>query len=401
MFSLSYRRAVSAEAAGDYVAAARAYALSDLPGKAAEMHLCEAGRQGPLSARWRSLQDAAHFASLAHQQSGKADAAKSAALLSRVAQAYLALLRLGVHTDWDRMLCREAALIAQRAQDPLAAAAAFELLGDDQGAANALRDAGELERMEAALAREEQRWVGKHAEEDHAAQAELCWTLGQRDAALQELRAALASAAEQGGTETPQRERLRRRLQERDAQVLTAGRVTVRCEPRGGPVETCTYAGTSPLWIGRGAECHLVLRDNGISRKHACIKLGAPGTPLFLLSDQGSRNGTTLNQVPIAAELPLRGEGEVGIGEHCALTYQVQGAALRLAVRRGMDRGLLLWASAQPLQVAGAELRFVDGRPLLSATGEVRLNDKRVPPTVQLARGDTLDLESGRLVVLA
>lgn len=398
MFSPSYRRALAAEAAGDYAEAARAYALCGLPGKVAEMHLCDAGRQEALDARWRSLRAAAHFAGALTTAAG--DGGSAGALQARVAKAYLPLLRRGVHSDWDRMLCREAAQLALRGGDPLTAAAAFELLGDDRAAAEALREAGEVDRMEAALDREDQRLVEARAGQDHAAQAELLWALGQRDAALAELRAALAVPASPAGTDAARRERLRLRLQERAEQLLTGGRVALRFEPRQGPAQTCVYAGVFPLWIGRGAECHLILRDVGVSRCHASVALGADGAPPFLVSDQGSRNGTTLNRVPIAAPLPLRGEGEVGIGEHCALAFQVAGPLLRLSVRRGMDRGLQLCASAQPHEVAGAQLRFVDGRPLLAVPGELQLNGKRAPAAVQLARGDELQLAAGRLLVL-
>jgi len=57
------------------------------------------------------------------------------------------------------------------------------------------------------------------------------------------------------------------------------------------------------------------LRDVGVSRCHASLAVTGAPTPQFSVRDLGSRNGTTLNQVPIAAELPLRGEGELGIGE--------------------------------------------------------------------------------------
>nr|MBP6608143.1 hypothetical protein [Deltaproteobacteria bacterium] len=43
--SATYRTAVSAEAAGEYIEAAKAYALCDERHKVAEMHILEAGRR--------------------------------------------------------------------------------------------------------------------------------------------------------------------------------------------------------------------------------------------------------------------------------------------------------------------------------------------------------------------
>ena len=47
LFSKTYRDALSAEAAGEYMTAAEQYALAGMPGKVSEMHMVRARRAKP------------------------------------------------------------------------------------------------------------------------------------------------------------------------------------------------------------------------------------------------------------------------------------------------------------------------------------------------------------------
>lgn len=72
----------------------------------------------------------------------------------------------------------------------------------------------------------------------------------------------------------------------------------VLCGPRQGAV--FRLHGTS-LWIGRGAQLELSIEDDAISERHAHITRRLDG---FYLHDNGSRNGTFVNDE--AVELPRR-----------------------------------------------------------------------------------------------
>lgn len=404
IFSPSYRRAVAAEAAGSYLEAARAYALCGLRHKVAEMHLLESDRlAGPreragesLDARLHELRAAVHWID--------DEAPEGRALLGRAGRAYVAALAQAaggpgrtVISAREQQLCREAAQLALRAGDPLTAGEAFELCGDREGAAEAYKEAGEVERMEALLRRQERQRTMKSEERERFADYRMHLQLGRRDEALAALRAcqeAAADPAEPG-----------RLLAELSERLLTAGKVLLRGTVGGEAEAPIWYVGAFPLLIGRGADCHLVLTDPGVSRCHASISISpalsaaAGATPAFLLTDAGSRNGTTLGGLPISGELPLRGTGTIGIGEHCTLAFTIEGAALTLRVARGLGRGQVLRASPAPLPLRdGLELTFVGGRPhLRAADPEARLllNGQPAPHVVQLILGDVVESPAG------
>lgn len=408
IFSPSYRRALAAEAAGSYLEAARAYALCGLRHKVAEMHLLESDRLAglrerageSLDARLHELRAAVHWL-----DDGSPE---GRALLGRVGRAYVAALTQAaggpgraVISAREQQLCREAAQLSLRAGDPLTAGEAFELCGDREGAAEAYKDAGEIERMEALLRRQERQRTMQSEERERFADYRLHMQLGRRDQAALSLRACMAAAADPA-----EPGRLLRELGER---LLSGGKVLLRgpSSPPGAPgapghgeaEAPIWYVGAFPLLIGRGADCHLVLTDPGVSRCHASISLSpalSPGSaPAFLLKDAGSRNGTALGGLPISGELPLRGAGVIGIGEHCALDFTVEGAALTLRVARGLGRGQVLRASPAPLPLdRGLELAFIEGRPHLRAqdpAARLVLNGQPAPPSVQLILGDVVE----------
>src|SRR5205823_6316039 len=123
----------------------------------------------------------------------------------------------------------------------------------------------------------------------------------------------------------------------------------------------------------------------------------------FLLRDLRSKNGTTLMGVALAADesLPLEGDGELGVGEHCGIAFHVRGSRLELEIVRGLDRGLRVVASARPLDLGGvAELTFVEGRPRVVVRRGFTLNGVHAGAPVQLVRGDMLVVGEARIEVL-
>src|SRR5262249_25022728 len=73
----------------------------------------------------------------------------------------------------------------------------------------------------------------------------------------------------------------------------------------------------STSWIGRDPECHIRLRDSGVSRRHAC--LAYVGRTL-LLRDNGAKNGTYINGRRIREHALVPGD-EIQLGPHVALLF--------------------------------------------------------------------------------
>ena len=141
LWSSDYRRALAAEAAGNYLEAARGYALAGERGRVAEMHLLSAEGASGREARVAALLAAARWATESEAELG-----------ARVGRALLALVQKGgVVSDGDRGLLRRAAELLSRAGDGRGAGECLELAGDSEGAAEAYQAAGELEKLEEVL----------------------------------------------------------------------------------------------------------------------------------------------------------------------------------------------------------------------------------------------------------
>lgn len=404
LFSPAYRHALKAEAEGRYIEAARAYALCGQRRKVAEMHLLEAEKRGTAASALRELQVAAHFLA--------ADEAAAPELLLRVGHAYLRSLQKGVLSTADRELCHEAAQLLLRSGDAKAAAAAYELGGDSERAAAMYQQAGEVDKVEALLGAQEQQRRRAHAERAHFDAYRTHLELGQRDEALAALKTCLESAA------VVDRAEPLRLYEELKGRLLTDGVVRLRRTATGGvgaasgPADDAArvriYVGALPLRIGREPGCALPLRDPGVSREHAQIELTADGT--FALRELAAKNGTLLGGLRLhpGTSLPLRDRGEIGIGQHVTLRFQADPQELQLELTSGLDRGLRLHVAPGPLALACegperlAELHFRHGRPLLRvlASEPWTLNGRRVPPQVQLLRGDLIELAGQRIEVL-
>lgn len=438
LLSPSYREAVRAESEGRYRDAARAYALCDQPRKVAEMHLLEAERRlsgggigvsgttnGP-GGGIEELRLAAHYLdaldgsdglgepdapsrpSRRSGGAGAADAEGSAQkrLLRRIGQALLRALRRSGLIGIDRDAVHEVAQVLLRAGDLAGAAAAYELIGDIEQAAAVYEKLGDIDKVESLLGAQEQRRGRVQAERDHFERYRVALSLGQRDLAV----AALVSCVEV----TPAADRAEplRLLEELRAQLLTEGRVRLR----GADGSEALFLGGLPVVMGRGDGCALMLRDPGVSRAHAQIERAASregegAAEGFVLRDLGAKNGTSLRGLPLSSSgaLPLRGEGELGIGQNVLLGYKIipapegesGGDELRLRVLRGLDHGLCVRIAAAAFRIEeGLALRFERGRPLLRigvVSGEgAFLNGQRAPREIQLLRGDVIEVDGRR-----
>lgn len=433
-FSADYRAAVSAEAAGQLEQAAEHYVLAGEHLEAARVHLARAERAPSRALEIDALRDALHWAGH-HQELG-------AYLRKSLGRALLARARAeGIATERDRLRVREAAELLVQGGDCLRAGEALESIGDMQGAAMAYGKGGLVERMEAVLARDDERSVRERSLREGFANYEMHMRIGDRSAARDDLRQCMEAADNQA--------EYRRLLDQLESHLITGGQVMLRprqsalprhpdaplpgqsapppgaagphapAEPHGpAGVTGVTVVGGDAIVLGRDPLCTLSLRAGGVSRQHAEIAIGPPGaSPRFHLRDLGSRNGTRLRGLPIRGTVALSGQGELSLGDDCRIEYQVhpampsdrpthqaQPASLLLRVVAGVDRGQVLLAggSDQPLDlhaVLGLPVRitFRQGRPMLSRSADsVRLflgGESMAQGEVQLIHGDELRID--------
>jgi hypothetical protein len=375
MFSADYRAAVAAEAAGDVELAAERYALAGEYAGAVRMHLARAARSATRTAELGALRDALRWAGDDPALRRQAAAALGKALWDAVRAE-------GIATERDRARVREAAELLVAGDSHALAGQALETIHDHLAAANAYSAGGLVEKMEAALARDDAAHQAAREEADAFAGYQTAMRVGRRDAARAELVRAVGTASVAA--------EYRRLLDELDTAMLTAGKVELR--RRGKPLIVACAA--HKIVLGRDPLCDLALRAGGVSRQHAEIEHTGAG---FALRDLDSRNGTTLAGMPLAGRVPLAVAGELGLGDECPIDYEVTGDVLVLRVRGGLDRGAALIAAGEnqridlaPLGLA-LDVIFRAGRPLLGrgASASVTFNDEPLGDVrVQLIRKD-------------
>jgi tetratricopeptide (TPR) repeat protein len=406
MFSADFRRAVAAEAAGDYAEAARAYALAGERAKVAEMHLLRAERAPSPAAKLQELKAAIRWTDLEDDDGRQARRRIARALFHWAKAATLV-------GDAERQVVREAAQLFGDVGDHAGAGECHEFIGDEMQAAEAYQRAGDVEKLESVLQREETRRKRGNRVRDLFDEYRLELAAGERDRALEAIRqCAEASlppssgpgAAERQAEQTRDRASYQRLREELEGKLITDGTIGLRAG-LGAAARERRYAGSFPLVLGRDPACQLQLRDAGISRQHAEIAIGGDDGR-FVLHDRGSKNGTRLDGVRLAesGRLPLPDQGEIGLGDICAIAHEIRGETLILTVSRGLDRGRTLIAGPGALDVDGVgELVFIDGRPRLSPLGGrlLYLNGVHAGGAVQLIRGDLVELGEARLEVVA
>jgi hypothetical protein len=377
LFSTDHRAAVTAEAAGDVELAAERYALAGDYTGAVRMHLARAARAPTRLGELAALRDAMRWAGDDPVLRKQAAAALGKAL-------WEAVRAEGIATERDRARVREAADLLVIGENHALAGVALETIHDHLAAANAYSAGGMVEKLEAALAKDEAALHAVHEETDAFAGYQTAMRVGRRDEARSELvrAAGAASAAAE----------YRRLLDQLDTAMLTAGKVELR--RRGKPLIVACAA--PRIILGRDPLCDLTLRAGGVSRQHAEIE---HADDTFYLRDLGSRNGTSLAGLPLAGRVPLVGTGQFGLGDECAIGFEVAGGVLVLRIRGGLDRGVALIAGAegQRLELAplgpGLDIIFQRGRPLLGrgSCSTVTFNDEPLGDVrVQLIRQDRL-----------
>jgi hypothetical protein len=388
MFSADYRAAVAAEAAGDVEQAAERYALAGEYAGAVRMHLARAARAPTRLGELGALRDALRWAGDDPALRRQAAAALGKAL-------WEAVRAEGIATERDRAKVREAADLLVIGGAHSLAGEALETIHDHLAAANAYSAGGLVEKLELALAKDDAAQHAVHEETDAFAGYQTAMRIGRRDGdearaeLVRAIAAATSGAAGAGGAAGGEYRRL---LDHLDAALLSSGKLELK--RRGKPVIVACAA--QRIVLGRDPLCDLTLRAGGVSRQHAEIEHSDGG---FALRDLDSRNGTSLAGLPLAGRVPLVATGQFGLGDECAIDFEVSAGALLLRIRGGLDRGVALIAGApgRRLELAplglGLDVVFQRGRPFVGrgACAAVTFNDEPLGDLrVQVIRQDRL-----------
>jgi len=344
IFNRPFRQARAAEGAGDYRRAAVLYAQAEAPEEAANALLFHAARATAMEERLSALQDALRWLPEGHPRRQEVQARIGLTVLEDAQ-------RRGALGAEEKRTLEDAARRLETAGRPSEAATAFELLGREDDMARCLEQAGDIERLERLLERQGEQDGLDRGLRRAVGDYEMAMKAGARGEARAALRRAVGLAPGDGAVAD-----LLRRLEERMPRGVS---VDLRVDGR-----TVRFCGRLPLTLGR-SEADVLVRGASVSRCHTEVGLRDGGV---LVRDLDSRNGTLIRGVPVAREVVLTGETEIGLGDDVTVRVRpLSPDAAELEVRSGLDRGLVVVAGRGALAVPGvpATISFDDGCAVL------------------------------------
>lgn len=153
--------------------------------------------------------------------------------------------------------------------------------------------------------------------------------------------------------------------------------------------------GRVPLRIGRHAENDLVLPDSLVSRFHATVRWDAD-SPLPVLYDNGSQNGTTLNGQPVQGQVVALSAGDriqIGSARFDVELDADEEAAPALIERT--DDNVTLFSDRGP-EIKGT---FDDGRKLHDVLQQLEVEQRSGTLHVKVAKPALGHTESGQVTV--
>lgn len=333
------------------------------------------------------------LARLPEAHSRKANVVREMAALRALAGRSLAKrLRHEPLTHQERPALALAAELLLAAGEPKEAAALFERAGEDGRAADAHGVSGDLEKMEACHERMEAYRGAKRAATQLTRKVETLIESGDRVAAAMLMDGATPALLSAAGLQNV-REDLQRRLCRGRALTL---------QLRGPQANVVRFSGV-PAVLGREPGSEVPLRDPGVSRRHAVIV--SDGAQLAI-EDAASRAGTTVGNAVLVGRVPLHSPVEVGLGKSCRLSLQPVpenplGTVVRVQGLTGLDRTLVIFVSAGPLDLAlafpmlaGLWLSLEGGvaRLVRLASQPVRVMGQLVGQTCDLMVGDVIEV---------
>ncbi|MCK5797605.1 MAG: FHA domain-containing protein, partial [Deltaproteobacteria bacterium] len=248
LFSADYRKAVAAEAAGDFIEAARLYALCQKRQRVSDMHLAQARREDTLEGRVRSLRNALDFAE---------DDEGCQTLIRRLLAEALRRQgkRQGPQTDEGHQNLIEAAEHFDASHRHETAGEVFLEAGETARAVDAFSKAGLVARVEALLTQDDLAETRRRRVDNAFKDYEAYMVGGQRDQALASLQICVAEAPEKG-----EYRRLSSRLNDR---ILRESHVELEADGR-----RLRILGRPGIVLGRDGTCDARVRGPSVSRRH-------------------------------------------------------------------------------------------------------------------------------------
>jgi hypothetical protein len=310
----------------------------------------------------------------------------------RAAEALLCRVSRPPVGELERRALDRAAGLLVAAGDHRRAATTYEDLADDARAADAWGALGDLERMEAALDRDERRASAQRAATEAMHRFEALLAAGDRREAI--AAAAMLSGVAEAGSARQTAARLESRL-------VRARAVTFRIP--GGP---SLRIAAVPAYLGRDHASEILLRDPGVSRRHARVRAGEGS---LYIEDAGSRGGLRLGGARIDGALPLLGSGELALGAATVLRYQASAQVVVFEGAAGLDRSLRALVGVEPVALApllpeaeGLSLDWRSGAArLIRAPGlPVRVDGCFIGAGCDLLHGDVVELDGARRLQL-
>jgi FHA domain len=324
-------------------------------------------------------------------RSRRGQAAEVRALRLAIAEALLARSARPPLAAVERRALETAAELFDRGGDHRRAALVYEELGADIRAAEAWGALGDLERMEAAHAREESRTTARRGAGDLLHRFEALLAGGERRGALAAV--ALVAGVEEAAT-----------LRQRAASVgsrLCRGRAVSLRAPGGAWLRLAAL----PSEIGRDLAAGVPLRDPSVSRRHALLRAQDDGV---YLEDACSRGGISLGGARLqpGVALLLCGAGELTLGSTTVLRFRATDSSVIFEGTGGLDRGLRALVGAAPLPLFalfpaadGLWIEISDDAVRLGRRADlaVRVDGQLIGPGCDLLHGDLIEVPSAGL----
>jgi hypothetical protein len=286
--------------------------------------------------------------------------------------------------ELERRAFERAALLLAEGGDQRRAARSYEELGDDPRAAEAWGALGDLERMEAALERDERRISDRREDVEVMRRFDELLSGGERRAALRALHA--QSRVAEVSTALAAAARI-------EARLVSGRAVTLRA--LGGP---WIRIGGLPATLGRDRSAEVPLRDPAVSRRHALLRAGPDG---ISIEDAGSRGGVRIAGARLEAAFVLRGSGELGLGGTVPVRYAATASAVTFEGVSGLDRPLRALVGVEPIalpqlfpEAEGLSLSFAGSGPRLlrRVDVQVRVGGHFIGPACDLLHGDVVEI---------
>jgi hypothetical protein len=308
--------------------------------------------------------------------------------IARKKRALLAMemVKDGAATAAARLDLHEAARELEAVGEPIQAAEAYRLAGDVDGEARALVAAGEVDRLEDLLTRDQGRARTEREQQAAHGEIERLLAAGCRRRALQRAEA----LARENTTDRAADERAR------SIRARRAAGPQVALERRG---ERIVLVLGDEILVGR-TEGAIQVSSQAVSRRHLVLGREA-GCPV--VRDLGSRNGTEMRGVRVAGTLPVNtdvGPMVLKLGSEVTLTISPSDAvAGALAIDVAGARYVVPLAKSVRVGVGEWALDVADDGWIELATGDAppaRLGSVRLGAKSELLVGDTIDeVDSG------